>query len=186
MELKMKKIESYADTAIVWSKRSTCTRKQVGAVIFDTDSDRLLAIGYNGTVSGLVHCNELFEYHSDINKFYIHGKVNDFLDNTEIDNDCFWHSVNERKFKELHHIFSEQYEVHSEQNALLNMVHTGTKKSSNMGIVCTLEPCLNCAKLIIGAGIKHVWYMEKYDRATYDIKQYFERAGVTCEEFIWQ
>ena len=166
--MKYNKLVTYAFTALDWAKRSTCIRKQVGAVIFDLDSDRLLAIGYNGTVSGLVHCNELF--------------------NTDLTPKCSLLSYLKAADtnNNLHHMFSEQYEVHAEQNALLNMIHTGTKKASNMGIMCTLEPCLNCAKLIVGAGIKHVWYMEKYDRATYDIKQYFKRAGVTCEEFVWQ
>lgn len=182
--MKYNKLATYAFTALDWAKRSTCVRKQVGAVIFDLDSDRLLAIGYNGTVSGLVHCNELFSTEM-LGGFNIHGNINQFLSNTNIIDDGWWHTVTEERFKKLHHMFSEQYEVHAEQNALLNMIHTGTKKASNMGIMCTLEPCLNCAKLIIGAGIKHVWYMEKYDRATYDIKQYFERAGVTCEEFVW-
>lgn len=166
--MKYYKLATYAYTALDWAKRSTCIRKQVGAVIFDIDSDRLLAIGYNGTVSGLIHCNELF--------------------NTDLTPKCSL--LNYLKAADtknnMHHMFSEQYEVHAEQNALLNMIRTGTKKTDNMGIICTLEPCLNCAKLIIGAGIKHVWYIEKYDRATYDIKQYFKRAGVICEEFVWQ
>lgn len=164
--MKYNKLATYAHTALIWAKRSTCIRKQVGAVIFDLDSDRLLAIGYNGTVSGLAHCNELF--------------------NTDLTPKCslFNYLKAADTKNNIHHMFSEQYEVHAEQNALLNMIHTGTKKTSNMGILCTLEPCLNCAKLIVGAGIKHVWYMEKYDRAMYDIKQYFKRAGVTCEEFV--
>ena len=166
--MKYNKLATYAYTALDWAKRSTCVRKQVGAVIFDLDSDRLLAIGYNGTVSGLVHCNELFNANLTPKCSLLN-----YLKAADTKNN-------------IHHMFSEQYEVHAEQNALLNMIHTGTKKASNMGIMCTLEPCLNCAKLIIGAGIKHVWYMEKYDRAAYDIKQYFERAGVTCEEFVWQ
>lgn len=166
--MKYSKLTTYAYTALDWAKRSTCVRKQVGAVIFDLDSDRLLAIGYNGTVSGLVHCNELFNV--DLTP---KCSLLNYLKAADTKNN-------------IHHMFSEQYEVHAEQNALLNMIHTGTKKASNMGIMCTLEPCLNCAKLIIGTGIKHVWYMEKYDRAVYDIKQYFERAGVTCEEFVWQ
>ena len=171
MELKMRKIKSYADTAIVWSKRSACVRKQ--------------AIGYNGTVSGLLHCNELFQAPNKVNKL-----LNNYISLSNcisftLQGDEQWIEVSNDEWRTLHHTFSEQHEIHAEQNALLNMIHTGTKKVSNMGIICTLEPCLNCAKIIIGAGIKHVWYIEKYDRATYDIKQYFKRAGVTCEEFIW-
>ena len=39
------------------SRRSTCLRRQVGAVV--TKDNRILATGYNGAPSGLKHCDEI-------------------------------------------------------------------------------------------------------------------------------
>ena len=45
------------EMAQVASKRSTCMRRSVGAVI--VKDKRLLATGYNGTPRGMVHCEEV-------------------------------------------------------------------------------------------------------------------------------
>ena len=45
------------DMAQVASKRSTCMRRSVGAVI--VKDKRLLATGYNGTPRGMAHCEEV-------------------------------------------------------------------------------------------------------------------------------
>src|SRR5690606_18473928 len=41
-------------TARLWAERSTCSRLQVGAVL--AREDRIIAVGYNGAVSGQPHC----------------------------------------------------------------------------------------------------------------------------------
>src|SRR5262249_5798957 len=47
----------FMDIANVVSSRSTCDRKQVGAVIV---RDRtILSTGYNGSIRGLPHCSEI-------------------------------------------------------------------------------------------------------------------------------
>ncbi len=43
----------YMDFAVLISRRSTCTRLQVGTVITTTDYRKVLAVGYNGNASGL-------------------------------------------------------------------------------------------------------------------------------------
>ncbi|AKL93725.1 deoxycytidylate deaminase [Clostridium aceticum] len=48
--------EYYMEMAEVAKKRSTCNRRQVGAVI--VKDQRILASGYNGAPSGLPHCSE--------------------------------------------------------------------------------------------------------------------------------
>lgn len=48
--------EMFMIIAGVVAQRSTCSRKQVGAVI--TDGLRILSTGYNGVASGEVHCTE--------------------------------------------------------------------------------------------------------------------------------
>lgn len=46
--------ELMMETASIWSKRGTCSRLRVGAVL--ADRNRILVQGYNGTVSGMPHC----------------------------------------------------------------------------------------------------------------------------------
>ncbi len=47
----------FLEIAQVVSKRSTCLRRQVGAVI--VRDKRILATGYNGAPKGLAHCSEV-------------------------------------------------------------------------------------------------------------------------------
>lgn len=48
--------EYFMEIANVVSKRSTCLRRKVGAVI--VKNKQIVATGYNGTPSGLAHCAE--------------------------------------------------------------------------------------------------------------------------------
>ena len=48
--------EYFMEIADVVRKRSTCLRRKVGALI--VLNKRILATGYNGTVSGLTHCED--------------------------------------------------------------------------------------------------------------------------------
>ena len=45
------------DIACLVAKRSTCCRRQVGAIL--VRDKRILATGYNGAPSGLPHCDEV-------------------------------------------------------------------------------------------------------------------------------
>lgn len=177
------KLKPFIETAHVWAKSSSCCRLHVGAVIFNIKTKRLLSIGYNGTLPGQVHCNMLFKYYADKHRFYIHSKINQFLDNTGIHDDGTWHMVAEEKFKELHHRFSELYEVHAEQNAIYNLIKTGASyDTDNLAIVSTVEPCTQCAKAIAALGIKHVFYEEPYDSSTVDIQTYFYKLNIVCRQ----
>ena len=49
--------EYFVDIALLVSRRSTCTRRAVGAVL--VKDKRILATGYNGAPSGLAHCSEV-------------------------------------------------------------------------------------------------------------------------------
>ena len=46
----------FLDLAYTVSKRSTCSRKQVGAVIINPKTKAVLATGYNGSLPKEVHC----------------------------------------------------------------------------------------------------------------------------------
>lgn len=48
--------EYFMEMAVLTAKRSTCLRRQVGAVI--VKDKHIVATGYNGAPSGLAHCGE--------------------------------------------------------------------------------------------------------------------------------
>jgi len=49
--------EYFLEAAKLVAKRSTCLRRQVGAVV--VKDKRILATGYNGAPSGLAHCTDI-------------------------------------------------------------------------------------------------------------------------------
>jgi dCMP deaminase len=75
---------------------------------------------------------------------------------------------------------TKPYVLHAEANAI-----TKVAKSSNSSLGATLyvtaSPCMECAKLIIQAGIRRVVYLEEY-RIT-DGVDLLRRAGVQVEKF---
>lgn len=71
------------------SKRSTCVKIKVGAII--TREGRIVSVGYNGSAPGREHCEDHFN-----------TPKNDWA-----------------TFLEIHHIWSIKNEVHAEINAIL-------------------------------------------------------------------
>lgn len=49
--------EIFMDTAELMSRRSTCLRRQVGAVV--VKDNRMISAGYNGTPPGFKHCGDV-------------------------------------------------------------------------------------------------------------------------------
>ncbi|MFH2061111.1 MAG: cytidine/deoxycytidylate deaminase family protein [Pseudomonadota bacterium] len=65
--------------------------------------------------------------------------------------------------------------VHAEQNAIIQAAYHGIQVRGAI-LYCTNQPCSICAKMIVNAGIKSVYYLDGYDDAlTLDM---FEQAGV--------
>jgi dCMP deaminase len=52
--------------------------------------------------------------------------------------------------------------THAEQNALVQAARHGIS-IDGATLYCTNNPCLNCAKLLINAGIARIVYEERYD-----------------------
>ena len=74
---------------------------------------------------------------------------------------------------------TKPYVLHAEANAITKIARSNNN-SDGATLYVTASPCIECAKLIIQAGIKRVVYAEKY-RLTDGI-DLLERAGV---EFIF-
>ena len=142
--------ELFMQVADLVSKKSTCIRKQVGAVL--VHDNRIISIGYNGTPAGMRHCCDHFKN----------------ADTTAPD------------FMDEHRKFSAFRELHGEQNALAFACKNGLE-TDGCTMYVTLSPCSACAKSILAAGIKKVYYKEKYDRETNGIDFLIE-AGISCEQ----
>lgn len=133
--------ETFMDAAALFAKRSTCVKRQVGAVL--VKDKRILGTGYNGTPPGFCNCNEVFEGHNKVDfqdgilRGYYKGKVID------------------------HHTFSERYEIHAEQNCLAFAAKNGVV-TDGCTLYVTTAPCVHCAKLIVAAGIKEVIFRDIY------------------------
>jgi dCMP deaminase len=114
--------------------------------------NRILSTGINGTPPGTENCQEHFK-------------------NVDITSPQFYHD---------HHIFSEKEEIHSEINAILFAAKNGVKINDTI-LYITISPCMNCAKAIITAGIKEVYYIEKYDRNQESI-EYLTKKGIKIKQ----
>lgn len=68
-----------------------------------------------------------------------------------------------------HHEWSRIHELHSEINSLMIAAKEGVSvKGCDMYL--TLSPCIDCAKAMVAAGIKNVYFNEMYDLETSGIR----------------
>ncbi len=51
--------------------------------------------------------------------------------------------------------------IHAEANAILKLARDG-ERGNGADLFCTHAPCIQCAKLIYGAGVKKVYYRHTY------------------------
>lgn len=124
--------DTLLDAARVFSRRSTCSRLNVGAVLA-VDS-RIVSTGYNGSAAGLPHC--------------VHGAAGEPCTQA----------------------------VHAEANAVAFAARHGISTAGST-LYVTHSPCLDCAKLLVNAGVERVVYGQLY-RAEAGI-DLLERVGIS-------
>ena len=179
--------KSYLDIAEVWSKNSRARRAKVGAII--VKDNMIISDGFNGTPSGFENdCEEVVScsLHENMKDGYTcvqECSVPDYspenlpgirkrLVHYHFPNDCIDcpHAV----------LKTKDYVLHAEANAITKLAKSGNS-SDGATLYVTMSPCVECAKLIIQAGIRRVVYKEKY-RITDGI-DLLKRAGVEVIEF---
>jgi len=74
---------------------------------------------------------------------------------------------------------TKPYVLHAEANAITKVAKSGNS-AENSTLYVTASPCVECAKLIIQAGIKRVVYCDEY-RLTDGI-ELLQRAGIEIEQ----
>jgi dCMP deaminase len=148
------------NSAFLWANLSTCNRRKVGCVI--TKDSRILATGYNGTISGMDNCCE------EIEKIMVQPcpKCNEKTKTTQTvcskpKNDEFCTICNGTNTKKVPKFKTKDSVLHAEQNALMFALKNGIS-TKNTTLYCTDAPCVVCAKLIAQAGITQVFYNRTY------------------------
>lgn len=138
----------FIDIAQRVAKESTATRLKVGAVIAKDGS--LIDYGYNGTPTGWYtnDCEVLEE------KYYDNPDHADIL----IERGWLLHT---EKPCTVYKMVTKPEVIHAEMNALLKCVRLG-KPVQDAFLYITHAPCDGCAKHIVAAGIKEVFYIESY------------------------
>lgn len=104
--------------------RSTCLRRQVGAVA--VRNKRILATGYNGAPSGLVHCIDT-------------GK-------------CLREEIGVEP-GQRHELCQA---AHAEQNVICQAASSGVNLNLSVLYISGGTPCSLCAKLLINVGVSKV------------------------------
>ena len=130
--MKEKWINAFMDTAFRFADLSSAVRLRVGAVV--VKDNRIISIGYNGMPAGWT--NEC-EYH-----------ISEYNEITKS-----WYPTGETKTKDE--------VIHAEANAISKLARSN---DSGLGgaMFITHAPCVDCAKLIYGAGINTVYYRNSY------------------------
>ena len=124
--------ELFLEVAAVMSKRSTCSRRQVGAVI--THENRIIASGYNGSPAGEPHCIDGACPRGQLTYEQLAGGS----DYSSGAGKCI--------------------AIHAEENAILHA--TGDNVLEGELSACTIyttdQPCSQCQTLIDYVGITHI------------------------------
>lgn len=147
------------------SQRSTCVRIQTASLI--VRDKRIISMGYNGVVSGAEHCSDHWKknYDSEFGDEVV-PSYTDFLKS--------------QIFCDLHHEWSVHHELHGEQNAILYSCKNGIS-TKDTTMYTLYAPCINCAKVIVTAGIIKVFYKEEYGRDPVGLI-FLRENNVTCEK----
>ena len=146
------------------AKLSYAKRRRVGCII--VKDTQVIATGYNGTPHGFENdCEEIQtrEIENENHKKILEEK------GYECEDTCCSKEVTKREV------------LHAESNALAK-VSRSTLSSEGADMYITTCPCFDCAKLIVQAGIKRVFYSEDY-RDMSGIKL-LERAGIEVKEVL--
>lgn len=148
------------DVAKRFAELSYATRLKVGAIA--VKDDRIISIGYNGTVSGWENnCEDkVYCLSKDFNGEYFPGSEEEYPFEDELG-----------KYK----LKTKPEVIHAESNVVSKLARS-PESSVGADIFITHAPCLDCAKLIYQSGIKRVYFNAAY-RSNEGV-EFLEKAGV--------
>ena len=161
----------YMQIAYQVAKLSYAERRKVGCVI--VKDEQIVSFGYNGTPHGFDNaCESISIDNIDVSYEQNPDLVNMLEDDGYIcNNECCKKTMHTTKREVLH----------AESNALMKLAKS-TMSCKDSILYTTTAPCFDCAKLIIQAGVKEVFYCEDYrDMSGIMLLQ---RAGIEVSQVI--
>ena len=165
--MKQKFIEYYMSIAELTATMSHATKLKVGCII--VKDHRTISCGYNGTPAGWDNVCE--------NKEWMSGDVGGWLSPDEICEN--WPHVatsdEDGAYIGRYRLKTKPEVIHAEANSIVKLARDG-ESGNGASLFCTHAPCIDCAKLIFGAGIKQVFYRDEY--RTDDGIKFLTKSGV--------
>ena len=84
--------------------------------------------------------------------------------------------------REEHHRWSLIHECHAEINLILMCLKNGVSLEDSI-IYITTQPCSDCTKALLGAGIQSIVYKNKYDKANEQSLILAEKRGIKVIQY---
>lgn len=126
---------AHMEVASIYGNLSYAKRLKVGAIV--VKDNRVISIGYNGTPSGWDNnCEDIF---------YTSPWADELAGGENI----------------TYKTKTKPEVIHAEANAIAKLARS-SESGLNADMYITHAPCMECAKLIYGAGIKNVYYRNSY------------------------
>ena len=164
----MKNPQLFKDLCLRFAQESHCLSKQVACLAIK--NNRIIATGINGTPAGAQNCDDYFR------EYYVNNIYKDSKDSISFEE---WLKSNE--FKTIHHEWSNNHEIHAEQQMIAFAASEGISLE-NSEILVSLSPCIHCSKLLIALKPKAVYYINKYDKGFQESLDLFKIANILLEQ----
>lgn len=151
--MKEKFKQAFIKVANTFAELSSAERLKVGAIV--VKDDRIISIGYNGTVSGSDNACEYKEYGFDTRKYTLSDDAGNYR------------------------LVTYPHVIHAEMNALMKLAKSH-ESGEGASLFITHSPCIECSKHIKQAGISHVYYEKEYRSS--DGIDFLRKHGVSCTQ----
>jgi dCMP deaminase len=128
------------DTAQRFAQLSSAIRLKVGAVV--VMENRIISIGYNGMPAGWTNeCeHKIYCEDGDYKEQLLPKQANQWIN---------------------YKLKTKDEVIHAEANAISKLARDG-ERAAGATMFCTHAPCIQCAKIIYGAGINTFYYRNTY------------------------
>jgi deoxycytidylate deaminase len=188
--------ESFMTQAYVASLSSSCTRRQVGAVVVSMSDSEIVSSGFNDVPSGELTCRDL----GGDGYCYRHDMIRLGLQRMKFCPQCGTNiAVDSKaetrwicpicKLKLLDGYMPGRMldlcrALHAEEDAILQAAKLGSVSLKSCILYTTTFPCPLCAKMIVDVGIRKIVYVEPYPMPqAIEILQKAKPSAVEMEKY---